>query len=155
MQLTSPCFGSGDSIPRDYTCDGSETSPPLQWFDLPAQTRSLALIVEDPDAPDPAHPRRTFAHWLVYNLPPNDRGLNEGAADGGLPVGARLGINDFGDVGYDGPCPPTGEHRYVHRLFALDAVLPDLGEPDRDALLEAIRGHVLAEAELVATYRGH
>lgn len=152
LHLTSPRYRPGETIPREYTCDGEEISPPLQWYGLPAGTRSLALIIQDPDAPDPAKPERTFVHWVLYNLPANAAGLDEGAAEAGLPPGARQGRNDWGEAGYGGPCPPKGRHRYVHRLFALDSVLPDLGEPSRGELERAMQGHVLAETELVAGY---
>lgn len=156
LRLTSPRLQPDAPMPEAFTCDGNEISPPLQWYGLPEGTRSLALIIEDPDAPDPAKPQRTFVHWIVYNLPANEAGLSEGANDGNLPPGALEGRNDGGEPGYYGPCPPIGRHRYVHRLFALDAVLPDLGHPSRKQLERAMEGHVLAQARLVATYeRSH
>jgi Raf kinase inhibitor-like YbhB/YbcL family protein len=119
---------------------------------VPAGTRSLALLVEDPDAPDPARPQRTWSHWVLYNIPPGTRELPEGASSETLPRGTREGLNDWHRVGYGGPCPPIGRHRYIHRLYALDTVLPDLGTPTRGQLLDAMRGHILAEADLTGTY---
>jgi Raf kinase inhibitor-like YbhB/YbcL family protein len=148
LTLTSPSFGHGDLIPRGHTSDGQNRPPALVWSGLPAGTRSLVLVVEDPDAPDPAAPQRIFAHWLVYNLPPSIDRLGPS-----LPPGARLGRNDFGHLGYEGPAPPIGRHRYFFRLFALDSTLPaELGECDRRTLMRAIQGHVLEEAELMGVY---
>jgi Raf kinase inhibitor-like YbhB/YbcL family protein len=107
------------------------------------------LIVDDPDAPDPRHPRQTWVHWLVYNLPADCAGLPEGQA---LPAGARVGRNDWNSADYGGPCPPIGRHRYFHKLYALDTVLPDLRHPTKSQLEQAMTGHVLAQAELVGTY---
>lgn len=153
MQITSPSFAHGDWIPRNHTADGANLSPPLSFSGVPPGARSLALLVEDPDAPDPAAPRTIFVHWIVYNLQPSTRGLPLGADRGGLPPGARPGRNDFGGLDYEGPAPPVGRHRYVFRLFALDAMLPErLGAPDRAGLMAAIEGHVIAEAELMGLY---
>jgi Raf kinase inhibitor-like YbhB/YbcL family protein len=154
MTLTSPSFGHGDLIPKIHAADGPNRSPPLTWADPPQGTKSLALLVEDPDAPDPAAPQRIFAHWVVYNLPPSAGYLALGANRDGLPTGARPGRNDFGKIGYGGPAPPVGRHRYFFRLFALDTVLSEseLGQPDRGALLKAMTGHILEEAELMGTY---
>jgi hypothetical protein len=150
--ITSPSFGHGDRIPRTHTAEGANLSPPLAFAGVPPGSKSLALIVEDPDAPDPAAPQRIFVHWIVYQLQPSTPGLPLGADREGLPAGARPGRNDFGNTRYAGPAPPIGRHRYVFRLFALDASLPDLGTPDRARLMSAMRGHVLAEAELMGTY---
>jgi Raf kinase inhibitor-like YbhB/YbcL family protein len=153
LSLSSPSFASNAAIPVRHTCDGDEVSPPLRWSGLPAGTRSLALIVDDPDAPDPAAPRVTWVHWLLYNLPATDGGLAEGIGAAPLPQGTREGLNDWHRTGYGGPCPPVGRHRYVHKLYALDTVLPDLGRPDKARLLKAMEGHVLARAELIGTYQ--
>ncbi len=153
MKLFSPAFGASEPIPRRYTCDGEDVSPPLRWSGVPDGTRSLALIVDDPDAPDPAAPKMVWSHWVVYNLPPGMDGLPEGIAS--LPAGALDGINDWNRVGYGGPCPPVGRHRYFFRLYALDAVLPNLERPSRQELLQAMQGHVIAEAELVGTCQRH
>jgi Raf kinase inhibitor-like YbhB/YbcL family protein len=150
LELTSSAFVAGGEIPAKYTCEGEDISPPLTWRGLPAEAKSLALIVEDPDAPDPAAPKMTWVHWILYNIPPNTKGLLEGATQ--LPAGARAGENDSGGTGYTGPCPPIGRHRYFHRLYALDAVLPDLGAVSRVRLEAAMKRHVIAQAELVGTY---
>lgn len=127
-------------------------SPPLAWNGVPEGTKSLALIVDDPDAPDPKAPKRVWVHWVLYNIPPDASGLAENADKTGLPPGTVRGITDSRKAKYGGPCPPIGRHRYFHRLYALDVVLPDLREPTKAALLEAMAGHVLEEAELVGTY---
>lgn len=152
FKLTSEAFGDHGPIPPTYTCDDRDASPPLGWTDVPAGTRSLALIVDDPDAPDPAAPQRTWVHWVLYNLPPTSPGLPAAIRDTDLPPGTRQGRNDWDRTGYGGPCPPIGRHRYFHKLYALDVVLPDLGEPTKAVLESAMKGHVLAEAQLVGTY---
>ncbi|MFM7135971.1 MAG: YbhB/YbcL family Raf kinase inhibitor-like protein [Planctomycetota bacterium] len=152
LTLTSPAFEHGQPIPRRYTCEGDDISPPLEWTGIPEGTKSLALIVEDPDAPDPAAPKRVWVHWVLYDIPVNVSGLPEGAGEKDLPKGSREGLNDWKKVGYGGPCPPVGRHRYFHRLYALDTVLGDLGDVTKRDLLARIDGHVLGEAELVGTY---
>ncbi|MBS1214977.1 MAG: YbhB YbcL family protein [Proteobacteria bacterium] len=152
MKLASSAFPANGDIPKRFTCDDSDISPPLSWSDVPAGTKSLALIIDDPDAPDPAAPKMTWVHWVVYNLPPDIAGLEEGVATGGLPPAARAGINDWKRPGYGGPCPPIGTHRYHHKLYALDVVLPDLAHPDKAALEKAMQGHVIAKAELIGRY---
>ena len=151
LALHSSAFADHGAIPARYTCEGDDVSPPLEWGAPPAGTQSLALVVDDPDAPDPAAPRRTWVHWVVYDLPATAGELSEGAARGGLPAGARDGKNDWGRRGWGGPCPPIGRHRYFFKLYALDRAL------ERDSLTKAelekaIEGHVLARAELVGTY---
>jgi Raf kinase inhibitor-like YbhB/YbcL family protein len=153
IELTSPAFAPDGAIPARFTCDGANVSPALTWKDLPPGTRSLALIVADPDAPDPQAPKTTWTHWVLYNLPAEAHGLREAIPGTGLPADTLQGKNDWGKTGYGGPCPPIGRHRYVHTLYALDARLPDLGMPSRTALLSAMDGHVLAEATLVGTYQ--
>lgn len=157
MKLASPAFAANAAIPARHTCDGGDASPALQWSGLPAGTRSLVLIVDDPDAPDPAAPQRTWVHWVLYNLPAKSTGLPEGAQTAQLPAGTREGRNDWKRTGYGGPCPPKGRHRYFHKLYALDVELPDLHQPDKAQLLKAMEGHVLAHVELVGTYQrpGH
>jgi Raf kinase inhibitor-like YbhB/YbcL family protein len=152
LVLTSPAFTAGGTIPRIHTCQGQDVSIPLAWRGLPQGTRSLALIVDDPDAPDPAAPKRTWVHWVLYDIPADATGLDAGASQGALPAGTREGVNDWGRTGYGGPCPPIGRHRYFHKLYALDTVLPDLAQPTRIALERAMQGHVLAQGELVGTY---
>jgi len=153
MQIVSSCFKHQESIPARHTCDGADASPALAWSGAPAGTRSLALIVDDPDAPDPAAPRMTWVHWVLYNIPPDSSGLAEGVAPKDLPKGTLQGLNDWKRTGYGGPCPPAGRHRYFHKLYALDVVLPVLASPTKAALEGAMKGHVLAQAELVGTYQ--
>jgi hypothetical protein len=150
MLLESPAFADRESIPTKYTCEGEDVSPALSWSNLPAGTQSLALIMDDPDAPDPKAPKRTWVHWVLYEIPADATGLPEAATE--LPTGTREGLNDWGRTGYGGPCPPIGEHRYFHKLYALDASLGDLSEPTKAELEQAMTGHVLAEAQLVGTY---
>jgi len=151
MILTTVAWAPGGKIPSTYTCEGEDISPPLDWQSLPQGTASLALIVEDPDAPDPADPQTIWTHWVLYNLPAEERsGIPEASRH--LPPGTLQGKNDWGRTGYGGPCPPIGEHRYFHKLYALDTVLPDLGEPDRAALLAAMQGHIVYQVDLVGTY---
>jgi Raf kinase inhibitor-like YbhB/YbcL family protein len=153
FKLISKAFDNGSDIPAAYTCDADNVSPDLSWFDLPAGTQSLALIVDDPDAPDPAAPKRIWTHWLLYNIPPTASGLPQGVKSDELPAGTHEGLNDWKETGYGGPCPPIGRHRYFHKLYALDVVLPDLGNPNRTALENAIRDHVLGQTELVGLYQ--
>jgi hypothetical protein len=152
FRLTSTAFEDGGEIPPRFTCEGGDLSPDLSWDDLPQGTVSLVLIVDDPDAPDPAAPKMVWDHWLLYNLPP-DGGLSEGVAPVNLPAGTLEGVNSWGRTGYGGPCPPIGRHRYFHILYALDVALPDLGLPDKNRLLEAMEGHILARTQLVGTYQ--
>jgi len=151
MELSSPTFAPGGEIPARHTCEGEDGAPPLQWAGVPDQAASLVLIVDDPDAPDPAAPRMTWVHWVLYDIPPTAPGLPEGGRP--LPAGTHEGLNDWGRHGYGGPCPPIGRHRYFFKLYALDRVLPALARPNKAAVEQAMRGHVLAQAELVGTYR--
>ena len=151
MQINSNAFSHNGAIPSAYTCEGRDASPPLSWSGIPAGTKSLVLIVDDPDAPDPAAPRMTWVHWVLYNLPPATQGMDEGTRN--LPAGTLEGINDWKRTGYGGPCPPIGRHRYFHKLYALDVVLPDLGKPAKAAVERAMQGHILGQAELVGTYQ--
>lgn len=151
MNLTSSAFAQNGAIPKKYTCDGGDTSPPLTWSDVPAGAKSLALIIDDPDAPDPAAPRMTWVHWVLYNLPPSSGGLAEGLKN--LPSGTAEGTNDWQRTGYGGPCPPVGRHRYFHKLYALDTVLQGLKKPNKAALEKAMQGHIVARAELIGTYQ--
>jgi len=151
MTITSSAFAHNGSIPKQYTCEGKDISPPLTWSGIPGKAKSLALIVDDPDAPDPAAPRMTWVHWVVYNLPVSSTGLAEAAKS--LPAGALEGLNDWQRTGYGGPCPPIGRHRYFHKLYALDTVLPDLKKPNKARLEQAMKGHIVAEAQLIGTYQ--
>jgi Raf kinase inhibitor-like YbhB/YbcL family protein len=152
LVIRSTAFDHGGEIPPEHTADGADVSPPLSWTGAPAATRSFALIVEDPDAPDPRAPRMVWVHWVLYGIPAGVASLARGVDVSALP-GAKEGMNDWGEPGYRGPAPPVGRHRYFHKLYALDAALPDLGQGARRADLErAMRGHILAEAALVGTY---
>lgn len=153
MTIASTAFDNNGAIPSLHTCDGSDISPPLHWFGIPSEARSLALIVDDPDAPDPGAPQRTWVHWVLYNLSPEVKELAQGVAPNGLPAGARPGTNDWRRTGYGGPCPPIGRHRYFHKLYALDTVLPDLHNPTKQQLEHAMQGHVIEKAELIGTYQ--
>jgi len=153
ISLTSPVFTHKGAIPRNYTCQGKDISPALKWSGLPNGTKSIALIVDDPDAPDPAAPKRVWVHWVLYNIPPSATGLAEAVSATTLPAGSREGKNDWERTGYGGPCPPIGQHRYFHKLYALDAVLPELKQPTKAELLKAMEGHILAQAELIGTYQ--
>jgi Raf kinase inhibitor-like YbhB/YbcL family protein len=155
MNLASSSFSPQGEIPSRHTCEGQDASPALSWSGLPPGTKSLALIVDDPDAPDPSAPRTTWVHWVVYNIPPTATGLSEGVRAPDLPAGAREGRNDWQSAGYRGPCPPIGRHRYFHKLYALDVALTDLGTPTKSVLEQAMKGHVLAQADLVGTYQKH
>lgn len=153
LTLGSPSFPAGGTIPPRHTCDGADISPQLAWAALPAGTQSLVLIVDDPDAPDPAAPTMTWVHWVLYNLPSSATGLAEGVKAANLPQGTRQGLNDWQRTGYGGPCPPIGRHRYVHKLYALDVMLPELKPPTKARLEQAMQGHVLARTELVGHYQ--
>ena len=153
LALTSPAFAPGGEIPAQFTCEGLDVSPALEWAGLPDGTRSLVLVVDDPDAPDPAAPKMTWVHWVLYDLPPQARSLPEGVTPSQLPAGTREGRNDWKRTGYGGPCPPIGRHRYFHKLYALDVVLGDLGTPAKAEVEKAMKGHVLASANLVGTYQ--
>jgi Raf kinase inhibitor-like YbhB/YbcL family protein len=152
MELSSTAFGPGAAIPSRYSCEGNDVSPPLQFRGVPASAKSLVLIVDDPDAPDPRAPKMTWVHWVLLNLPADSAGLPEGIAPAALPKGTVEGINDWKRTGYGGPCPPIGRHRYFHKLYALDVVLGGLKHPTKAQVEAAMKGHVLAHAELVGTY---
>jgi Raf kinase inhibitor-like YbhB/YbcL family protein len=153
LTISSTAFPDGGEIPRPYTCDGADRSPPLGWGGVPAGTRSFALIVDDPDAPDPKAPRMTWVHWVLYDIPADASGLAEGVKPGDLPKGTREGSNDWKRTGYGGPCPPVGRHRYFHKLYALDVTLGDLGRATKAKLEAAMQRHILAQAVLVGTYQ--
>ena len=152
LVLRSTAFEDGGEIPRRFTCEGDDLSPDLAWSGIPDGTQSLVLIVDDPDAPDPNAPKMVWDHWLLYNLPPDSSGLPAGVSESDLPEGTGQGLNSWGMTGYGGPCPPIGRHRYFHILYALDARLPDLGNPTKDQLLSAMENHILGHTELVGTY---
>jgi Raf kinase inhibitor-like YbhB/YbcL family protein len=149
LKVTSSALREGEAIPREYTGEGADRSPPLKWESPPAKTRSLALLVEDPDAPG-----GTFTHWVLFNLPADTRELPEKASDGKLPEGAVQGTNDFDKTGYNGPKPPKGKaHRYFFKVFALDAKLDLDSKAKHSDVTKAMRGHVLAEGALLGTYQ--
>ncbi|MGQ0648218.1 MAG: YbhB/YbcL family Raf kinase inhibitor-like protein [Gemmatimonadaceae bacterium] len=143
LQITSSAFTHNGAIPREHTCEGRDSAPPLAWSEAPSGTKSFALIVDDPDAPDPKAPKMTYVHWVLYDLPASATG----------PVKARNGKNDWKREGYGGPCPPIGRHRYFFKLYALDAMLGDLASPTKAQVLDAMEGHVLEHAELMGTYQ--
>jgi len=153
MIIKSPSFMQDGMIPARHTCDGRNVSPALTWAGIPADAKSLALIVDDPDAPDPASPKMTWVHWVLYNIPPDASGLTEGVAAKDLPAGTLQGVNDWQRIAYGGPCPPIGKHRYFFKLYALDTVLPDLKHPTKAVLEKAMQGHVLARSELIGLYQ--
>lgn len=152
LEVVSSAFSANEDIPQLFTCEGADLSPDLHWSGIPKGTQSLVLIVDDPDAPDPAAPKLTWVHWLLYNLPPTAPGLPEGVSQAQLPQGTLEGLNNWRRTGYGGPCPPIGKHRYFFKLYALSAELPDLGIPSKDQLERAMVGKVLAEAVLVGLY---
>ncbi len=151
MKISSSVFEDGGEIPAKYTCQGADVSPPLTFSGVPDSAKSLVLIVDDPDAPDPKAPKMTYVHWVLYNLPPDTKGFAESAAK--LPEGTGDGLNDWKRTGYGGPCPPIGRHRYFFKLYALDAKLEGLSSPTKPEVLEAMKGHVLAEAQIIGTYQ--
>jgi hypothetical protein len=152
LMLTSPAFKPGAAMPSRYSCEGEEMSPPLAWDGVPAGTKSLALVLDDPDAPDPKAPKRVWVHWVLYNIPPEANGLAENADKAGLPGGTVRGVTDSRKAEYGGPCPPIGRHRYFHKLYALDTTL-DLAHATKAELEAAMKGHVLAQTELIGTYQ--
>jgi Raf kinase inhibitor-like YbhB/YbcL family protein len=152
MTITSS-FRHNADIPARYTCEDEDMSPPLSWTGVPAGAKSLVLIVDDPDAPDPKAPKMTWVHWVLYNLPPSTTTLSEDIDPEDLPKGTLEGTNDWKRTGYGGPCPPVGRHRYFHKIYALDTMLPDLGRPTKAKLEKAMHGHILAQAELIGGYQ--
>jgi Raf kinase inhibitor-like YbhB/YbcL family protein len=153
MKLTSEAFDHGKPIPSRYTCEGADVSPPLAWEGIPSEARSLVLIVDDPDAPDPQAPKMTWVHWVVINIPAGAARLPENAGAVGLPPEAEEGVNDWRKAGYGGPCPPVGRHRYFHKLYALDVSLEGLHQPTKAQVEAAMEGHVVAWTELMGTYK--
>ncbi len=153
LKITSPAFRHNGAIPARCTCDGQDVSPPLEWSGVPAGAKSLALVVDDPDAPDPAAPKMVWVHWVLCNLPPDADGLAEGVKPNQLPHGTVEGLNDWRRTGYGGPCPPIGRHRYFFKLYALDAALTGVKRPTKTDLEKAMHGHIVAETQLVGTYQ--
>ncbi len=147
--ITSSAFEDNGLIPAQYTCDGADISPPLQWEGVPEGTGSIALICDDPDAP-----MGTWVHWVIFDLPAETRELGENVpTDGTLPNGAKQGITDFGRTGYGGPCPPGGTHRYFFKIYALDTEIDLTPGATKSDLLEAMEGHILGQGQLVGKYK--
>ena len=153
LSISSPAFDHNGEIPANYTCQGNDVSPPLEWAGVPDNAASLVLIVDDPDAPDPEAPKMTWVHWVLYNIPTSATGLPEKVASSDLPEGTEEGVNDWGRTGYGGPCPPIGRHRYFHKLYALDKVIEGLHQPTKADIEAAMEGHLIAQVELVGTYQ--
>lgn len=153
MHITSSSFPHDGVVPVRHTCEGHDTSPELFWTEVPEDAKSLVLIVDDPDAPDPAAPKRTWVHWVLYNIPVSAEGLTEAIEATLLPSGTLQGLNDWQRAGYGGPCPPVGNHRYFFKLYALDTELPDLKLPTKVKLDQAMQGHVIASSELIGRYQ--
>ena len=154
LTIQSTAFAPNGPMSIKYTCEDDDVSPALEWSGVPERTKSLALIVDDPDAPDPAAPKMVYVHWVLYDIPPSTPGLPEGMTKAQLPKGAREGKNDFGNTGYGGPCPPIGRHRYFFKLYALDTTLGDLGAGTKADVEAAMRGHILEQAQVIGTYQG-
>lgn len=149
LTLTSTAFAEGELIPRQYTCDGKDISPPLAWSGAPEATKSFALIGDDPDAP-----MGTWVHWVLYNLPPATKELPEQMpVTDTLSGAARQGVSDFGSSGYGGPCPPSGTHRYFFKLYALDTTLELGARPTKADVERAMKGHILAQSQLMGKYK--
>ncbi|OGH19493.1 MAG: phosphatidylethanolamine-binding protein [Candidatus Levybacteria bacterium RIFCSPHIGHO2_12_FULL_38_12] len=144
MKITSSAFLHNQEIPSKYTCDGKNINPPLEFWDIPKNTKTLALIVDDPDAPS-----KTWVHWVVYNIDPSEKNIPENT----IPKGAVLGMTDFGKAGYGGPCPPNGVHRYFFKLYALDKELDSLENATKEGLEEITKKHILGQAELIGIYK--
>jgi len=153
MNIMSPSFKHDGVIPARNTCDGLNISPLLKWTDIPPDAKSLVLIVDDPEAPNPEAPRMTWVHWLVYNIPVDTGGLPETSAAEAPPPGIFQGLNDWHHAAYEGLCPPIGKHRYYFKLYALDIVLPDLHRPTVKSLEKAMLGHIIGKSQLVGRYQ--
>ena len=153
LTLKSNSFSNQDGIPSRFTCEGKDIAPALSWSGIPQKAKSLALIVDDPDAPDPAEPKMTWVHWVLYNIPSTVNEFKEGVGLNNLPAGTKEGKNDWNRVGYGGPCPPIGRHHYFFKLYALDVVLPDLKIPDKAQQEKAMKEHIIDYAELIGTYQ--
>ncbi len=153
LSVTSSAFEQGGKIPSRFTCEGNDTSPPLSWTGAPSETKTFALIVDDPDAPDPEKPQRVYVHWVAYNIPGNTTTLQEDASRKGLPGNAPHGRNDWDKRQYGGPCPPIGRHRYFFKIYALDTELSFVAPPTKNDLLNEMKGHILAQGELMGTYQ--
>ena len=152
LSIRSSAFPNHGEIPVRYTCDGDDVSPALEWSGVPSSAKSLVLIVDDPDAPDPRAPKLTYVHWVLYDIPSSATGLPERVTTDQLPPGTLEGLNDWKRTGYGGPCPPIGRHRYFFKLYSLDIVLPRIDGATKAKVESAMKDHVLERAELVGTY---
>jgi Raf kinase inhibitor-like YbhB/YbcL family protein len=152
LKIESPAFEERGPIPKKYTCEGDDISPPLTWSGVPQRAKSLVLIMDDPDAPDPKAPKMTWVHWVLYNLPASSKGLPEGVSIKALPAGTQVGLNSWERASYGGPCPPIGRHRYFYKLYALDVVLSGLSQPDKAAVEAKMRPRILDQATLIGSY---
>jgi Raf kinase inhibitor-like YbhB/YbcL family protein len=150
--LTSQSFADGEALPERFSCEGEGISPPLSWSGLPDSAKGVALIADDPDAPDPKAPQRTFVHWVLYDIPPSATELPAGATRDTVPVGTRIGTNDGGKSGWYPACPPIGRHRYFFKIYALDTQLGALAEPTKAGLEKAMQGHIVGQGMLMGTY---
>ena len=153
LSITSSAFEQGGKIPSRFTCEGNDTSPPISWTGAPPETKTFALIVDDPDAPDPEKPQRVYVHWVAYNIPGSTAELQENASKKGLPGNAPQGRNDWDKRQYGGPCPPIGRHRYFFKIYALDTELGFVAPPTKNDLLTEMKGHILEHGELMGTYQ--
>jgi len=153
LTLSSSAFREGGEIPSKYTCEGQDIAPPLQWEGVDKRARTLVLIVDDPDAPDPKDPKMTYVHWVLYNIPSDTSGLPSATSSGDLPSGTEEGINDWKRTGYGGPCPPIGRHRYFFKLYALNTTLLIKENPTKAEVEAAMRGHIIEQCELIGTYK--
>lgn len=153
FELHSSRFDHKGDIPSRYTCEGEDVSPPLSWSNPPEGTVTFALIVDDPDAPDPQAPKMTWVHWILYNIPASTRELQEAVLSKELPQGTLEGINDYKKTAYGGPCPPIGRHRYFFKVYAVSKEITGLNRPTKKELEKAMEGSILAKAELVGTYQ--
>ncbi len=153
LNLSSAAFAANTPIPSKYTCEGVNVSPPLAWSGAPATAKSFALIVEDPDAPDPAKPTRVVTHWVAYNIPGTASALSENASKKGMPPGSAQGLNEGNKPAYMGPCPPIGSHRYFFKLYALDTVLTGLKNPKKADVQQAMQTHIVDSTQLIGTYQ--
>ena len=151
--LKSSAFDNGDAIPSRYTCEGEDVSPPLIWTGVPETARSLVLIIDDPDAPDPKAPKMIWDHWVLYNIPPDVTGLPEGVVPDKFSPAIMDGLNSWNRTGYGGPCPPIGRHRYFHKLYALDTVLEGMNTPTKAEVEAAMKGHIISQTEFMGTYK--
>lgn len=153
LSLQSAAFSNNGAIPKRFTCQGENISPPLRWNSVPAAAKSLVLIVDDPDAPDPSAPILTWVHWVLYNLPAKNAALPAARKSSTLPGNSVAARNSWRSMEYGGPCPPIGRHRYFFKLYALDSKLDGLNNPGKDAVVAAMRGHIIEQTVLVGTYQ--